>query len=128
MNEERRGKKIMVVDDESDVTVLYKIILSYYGFVVDTFNEPKEALLGFKSHYYDLVILDIKMPGMSGFELYKEIKEKDPSVKACFLTAGDLYHEKSRNKEYSTLDKELFILKPIENKELIEKIKHLISK
>jgi DNA-binding response OmpR family regulator len=128
MNEGRKGKKIMVVDDESDVTVFYRITLEYYGFVVDTFNEPKEALLDFKSGYYDLVILDIKMPDISGFELYKEMKEKDPTVKACFLTASDLYHEKFRNKEYSTLDKELFILKPIENRELIEKIKQLISK
>jgi DNA-binding response OmpR family regulator len=128
MNEGRKGKKIMVVDDESDVTVFYRITLEYSGFIVHTFNEPKEALLGFKSRYYDLVILDIKMPGMSGFELYNEMKEKDPTVKACFLTASDLYHEKFRNKEYSTLDKELFILKPIENKELIEKIKQLLSK
>ena len=117
----------MVVDDESDVTIFYRITLEYYGFVVDTFNEPREALLSLKSDYYDLVILDIKMPDMNGFELYKEMKEKDPAVKACFLTC-DLYYEKFRNKEYSTLDKELFIRKPIENQELIEKIKQLISR
>lgn len=118
----------MVVDDESDVTIFYRITLEYYGFIVDTFNEPREALLSLKSDYYDLVILDIKMPDMNGFELYKEMKEKDPAVKACFLTASDLYYEKFRNKEYSTLDKELFIRKPIENQELIEKIKQLISR
>jgi DNA-binding response OmpR family regulator len=118
----------MVVDDESDVTIFYRITLEYYGFIVDTFNEPRKALLSLKSDYYDLVILDIKMPDMNGFELYKEMKEKDPAVKACFLTASDLYYEKFRNKEYSTLDKELFIRKPIENQELIEKIKQLISR
>ena len=118
----------MVVDDESDVTIFYRITLEYYGFIVDTFNEPREALLSLKSDYYDLVILDIRMPDMNGFELYKEMKEKDPAVKACFLTASDLYYEKFRNKEYSTLDKELFIRKPIENQELIEKIKQLISR
>lgn len=128
MNEEMRRKKIMVVDDESDVTIFYRLTLEYYGFVVDTFNKPKEALLSFKSCYYDLVILDIKMPEMNGFELYKELKEKDSTVKACFFTASDLYHKTFRNKEYSTLDKELFILKPIENKELIEKIEQIISK
>ncbi len=128
MNEGIRGKKIMVVDDESDVTIFCRITLEYYGFIVDTFNEPREALLSLKSDYYDLVILDIKMPDMNGFELYKEMKEKDPAVKACFLTASDLYYEKFRNKEYSTLDKELFIRKPIENQELIEKIKQLISR
>jgi len=51
------------------------------GFVVDTFNEPKEALSNFKPNYYDLIILDIKMPNMDGFELYREMKEKDPNIK-----------------------------------------------
>ena len=82
MDEWIRGKPIMVVDDESDLTVFYKISLEYYGFVVDTFNGPKEALSSFKSNYYDLVILDIKMPEMNGFELYREIKEIDLTVKA----------------------------------------------
>ena len=127
MDEGIRGKQIMVVDDEPDITVFCKISLEYYGFVVDTFNEPKEALSSFKSNYYDLVILDIKMPNMDGFELYQEIKEKDPAVKACFLTASELYHEAYRDKDYSTLDKELFICKPVENEELIKKIKLLIS-
>ena len=127
MDEWIRGKSIMVVDDESDLTVFYKISLEYYGFVVDTFNEPKEALSSFKSNCYDLVILDIKMPEMDGFELYREIKEIDPTVKACFLTASELYHEEYRDKAYCTLDKELFIRKPVENEELIKKIKRLIS-
>ncbi|MGH9977156.1 MAG: response regulator [Nitrososphaeraceae archaeon] len=127
MDEWKKGKQIMVVDDESDLTVFYKISLEYYGFVVDTFNDPKEALSSFKSNNYDLVILDIKMPDMDGFELYREIKEMDPTVKDCFLTASELYHEENRDKEYSTLSNELFIRKPIENEELIEKIKRLIS-
>jgi DNA-binding response OmpR family regulator len=128
MDEWIRGKQIMVVDDESDLTVFYKISLEYYGFVVDTFNEPKEALSSFKSNYYDLVILDIKMPDIDGFELYREIKEIDPTVKACFLTASELYHEEYRDKDYRTLDKELFVRKPVGNEELVEKIKRLISK
>lgn len=64
MDEWIRGKQIMVVDDESDLTEFYKISLEHYGFVVDTFNEPKEALSSFESNYYDLIILDIKMPNM----------------------------------------------------------------
>ena len=121
-------KQIMVVDDESDLTLYYRTSLEYYGFIVDTFNEPTKALSNFKSDYYDLVILDIKMPDMNGFELYTKLKERDPKVKACFLTASELYYEEFRDKGYSTLDKELFIRKPIENDELIEKIKRLIPK
>ena len=126
MDEGINRKKIMVVDDESDLTLYYRMSLEYYGFTVDTFNEPKEALSDFKPHHYDLVILDIIMRDMNGFELYREIKKIDPTVKACFLTASDLYYIKFRDKEYDLLDKELFIRKPIENEELIEKIKRLI--
>ena len=121
-------KQIMVVDDESDLTLFYQMSLEYYGFVVDTFNEPKEALSNFKPNYYDLIILDIKMPNMDGFELYREMKEKDPYIKVCFLTASELYYEEFRDREFSTLDKELFIRKPIGNEDLTKKIKRLVSK
>ena len=120
-------ERIMIVDDESDITVFCKISLEYYGYEVDTFNEPKKALSKFKPNYYDLVILDIKMPEMNGFELHKWIKEIDPNVKACFLNASELYYKEFRTKEYWTLDKELFIRKPVENQELIDEIKRLIE-
>jgi DNA-binding response OmpR family regulator len=127
MDDEIRGKRIMVVDDEHDLTLFYRMSLEYHGFEVETFNDPSQALSNFKTDYYDLIILDIKMPNMDGFELYKEIKEKDPNIRACFLTASELYYKKFRSREYSTLDKELFIHKPIENEELIQEIKRLIS-
>jgi DNA-binding response OmpR family regulator len=128
MNDRIRGKRIMVVDDEHDLTLFYRISLEYYGFEVETYNDPERALLSFKPDYYDLIILDIKMPDMDGFQLYREIKEKDPNAKACFLTASELYYKEFRTKEYSALDKELFIRKPIRNVELIKEIKRLIRK
>jgi DNA-binding response OmpR family regulator len=127
MDDGIRGKRIMVVDDEHDLTLFYRMSLEYHGFEVEAFNDPSQALSNFKTDYYDLIILDIKMPNMDGFELYKEIKEKDPNIRACFLTASELYYKKFRSREYSTLDKELFIHKPIENEELIQEIKRLIS-
>ena len=65
MDEWIRGKQIMIVDDDSDLTLFCKMSLEYYGFVVDTFNEPKEALSSFKPNYYDLVILDIRITSHS---------------------------------------------------------------
>jgi DNA-binding response OmpR family regulator len=128
MSKGRKEIRIMIVDDESDVTLFCRASLEYYGFKVDVFNEPKEALSNFKPNYYDLVILDIKMPNIGGFELYSKIKENDPNVRACFLTANERYYEEFREKEYSTLAKELFIHKPVGHEEMIEKIKQLISK
>jgi DNA-binding response OmpR family regulator len=74
MGEKIKGKRIMVVDDESDLTLFYRVSLEY-GFEVETFNDPRKALSNFKPGYYDLVILDIKMPGIEGFELYTKIQK-----------------------------------------------------
>ena len=73
MDDEIRGKRIMVVDDEHDLTLFYQMCLEYYGFKVEIYTDPKKALSNFKPDYYDLIILDIKMPNIDGFELYKEI-------------------------------------------------------
>ena len=117
----------MVVDDESDLTLFYRMSLEYYGFEVDAFNEPKKALSNFKPDYYDLVVLDIKMPDMDGFELYNEILKIDSKSNVCFLTASELYYKEFREKEYSAIDKDLFIRKPIRNEELIKEIYRLIE-
>jgi len=93
-----------------------------------TFNDPQEALSKFKPGSYDLIILDIKMPKMDGFELYHEIKKKDNNAKVCFLTASELYYEEFRNKEYRALDRNLFIRKPIDNEDLVKEINKMIKK
>ncbi len=117
----------MVVDDEPDLTMLSKLALEYHGFKVDTFNDPREALSNYKTDLYDLVILDIKMPKMDGFQLYDEMRRKDQKTKICFLTASELYYEQFRKKEYDAIDKNLFIRKPIENEELLKEIKRIMS-
>jgi DNA-binding response OmpR family regulator len=120
-------KKILVVDDEADLTMLCGLALEYYGFKVDTFTDPQEALSNYKPGYYDLVILDIMMPKMDGFQLYGEIKKKDQKAKVCFLTASELYYEEFREKEYNAIDKTLFIQKPIQNEELLKEVNRRIS-
>jgi DNA-binding response OmpR family regulator len=127
MNEKSERNRILVVDDEADLTLFYRLSLEYHGFEVESFNDSRKALSNFKPNYYDLAILDIKMPNMDGFELYRKIKEIDPNVKVCFLTASELYYQEFREKEYNALDKDLFIRKPIGNDELIKEIKRLIS-
>jgi DNA-binding response OmpR family regulator len=121
------SKKILVVDDEADLTMLCRLALEYHGFHVDTSNDPREALSNYKPDYYDLIILDIKMPKMDGFQLYDEIKKKDQKAKVCFLTASELYYEQFRKREYDAIDKNLFIRKPIENEELLKEVNRIMS-
>jgi DNA-binding response OmpR family regulator len=125
--EQQEQKKILVVDDEADLTMLCRLALEYHGFKVNTFNDPQEALSNYKPEYYDLVILDIKMPKMDGFQLYDEIKKKDQKAKVCFLTASELYYQEFRRREYDAIDKNLFIRKPIENEELLKEVNRIIS-
>ena len=122
------NKRILVVDDEPDLTQVSTLALEYHGFKVDSFNDPQEALSKFKPGSYDLIILDIKMPKMDGFELYHEIKKKDDNAKACFLTASELYYEEFRKKEYCALDRNLFIQKPIDNEDLVKQINKMLKK
>jgi DNA-binding response OmpR family regulator len=70
MSHPQQGQaKILVVDDEADLTMLCRLALEYHGFKVDSFNDPQEALSSYKPDFYDLIILDIKMPKMDGFQL-----------------------------------------------------------
>jgi DNA-binding response OmpR family regulator len=128
MGNEKRRIRILAVDDEPDLTMLCRMSLEHYGFEVDTFNDPQEALSKFKPGSYDLVILDIKMPKMDGFELYHKIKKKDNNANICFLTASELYYEEFRKKEYYALDKSMFIRKPIDNEELVKEVNKMIKK
>jgi DNA-binding response OmpR family regulator len=120
--------KILIVDDEPDLTQVSTLTLEYHGFKVDSFNDPQEALSKYAPGLYDLVILDVKMPKMGGFELYHEIKKKDNNANVCFLTASELYYEEFRKRKYYALDKNLFIRKPIENEELVKEINKMIKK
>ena len=120
-----RVKKILLVDDESDVLYTIKNILEDNGFQVDTFNDPIISLKSYTSNYYNLVILDIKMPKMDGFELYTKIRVKDPKVKICFLTASEMYYEKfrkTRSEFGRIIGEDCFIQKPIKNEDLVKKL------
>jgi DNA-binding response OmpR family regulator len=121
-------KRILVADDEPDLTQVSALALEYHGFKVDSFNDPQEALSKFEPGLYDLIILDIKMPKMDGLELCHEIKKKDNNAKVCFLTASELYYEEFRKKEYCALDRNLFIQKPVDNEDLVKEINKMLKK
>jgi DNA-binding response OmpR family regulator len=119
--------RILLVDDEPDINAALSVVLKRAGYDVDTFDNPFIALEKLKPGFYGLIILDVKMPQMDGFELYREIKKVDRKAKICFLTASELYYENFRKEKFADLDKELFIIKPISNAELLKKIDFILK-
>jgi CheY-like chemotaxis protein len=126
--DKEKKRKILVVDDEPDNTSIFSMGLEDGGFEVDAFTDPLLALSKFKSDHkkYDLLILDIKMPDMNGFELYEEIRKIDNKVKTCFLTAyGEGYTEEF-GRRFSSSTNVSFIRKPIRVDDLVKKVNEMM--
>jgi DNA-binding NtrC family response regulator len=122
------AKNILFIDDDKDVTFTIKTILEETGlFQVNTFNDPNLALKRFKPNFYALVLIDIRMPKMGGFELYEQLKKIDPDIKVCFLTASEMYHQEAREVEHCALNEDLFLQKPISNEDLVREIDNKIN-
>jgi CheY-like chemotaxis protein len=120
--------RILVVDDEPDISLTLEAGLKIVGlFDVDTFNDPEAALKSFKPDFYALVLIDITMPKMDGFQLYERLKKIDPDLKACFLTASEMYHENRRGSAHCALNKDLFLQKPISINDLIMEVNKKIN-
>ena len=124
---DKQRAKILVVDDDHDVAITLKAILegeeeSSKEFELDVFNDPGLALSNFKAGWYDLLLLDILMPKMNGFELYQQLKNIDDKVKVCFITAYEIYYRALRDL-FPTIEVDCFIAKPIGKKELVSRIK-----
>jgi DNA-binding response OmpR family regulator len=117
-----RNARILVVDDEEDIASFLKKALENNGFEVTTFVDSVLALSKFQAGYYDLVLLDIKMPKMDGFELYQKLNNIDPQVKICFMTAFDVYTGALRELFPDSYSSVCFVKKPFAVKEFISKI------
>ena len=111
--------RILLVDDDIDITHSFSLALQKDGFIVDTYNDPLMALGDFKADLYDLVLLDIKLPKMDGFELYDRIREIDRRVKVCFISGYQMNYLALREQG---LQIDCFISKPIKIEDLLRKI------
>jgi DNA-binding response OmpR family regulator len=126
--------RILLVDDEQDITFALNIGLEDNGFVVDSFNDPILALQSFKEKNrqendpYALALIDIKMPKMNGFELYNQIRKIDDKVKVCFITAFEIQKDQHFSSITKSNDKYKpnIIRKPIELDELVKRLKAII--
>ena len=92
-----------------------------------SYTDPVKALQEFKPYFYDLVLLDIKMPVLNGFELCKKIIEIDRAVHIIFITASEEYYDKFRSQHFPELGKINYIQKPIGNEELVQIVNMIVA-
>lgn len=122
--------RIMVVDDEKDIlSIIKRGLESKNRFHVDTFIDAENALESLKKRpndYYDLVLTDIRMPKINGFELYRRIKESNPNMKIVFITAFEINKDEF-TKVIPSVDVLDFISKPVSMSTLITKLKSILK-
>lgn len=122
--------RIMVVDDEKDIlSIIKRGLESKNRFHVDTFIDAENALESLKkkpNDYYDLVLTDIRMPKINGFELYRRIKESNPNMKIVFITAFEINKDEF-TKVIPSVDVLDFISKPVSMSTLITKLKSILK-
>jgi len=122
------NKRILIIDDEPDIILTLRMALEQNGFRTDSYSDSILANKNFRAGVYDLVLLDIKMPNVDGFQLYQKIKRTDSRVKICFLTASEFYDEEIRKEQgFEGFNDELFLRKPVEIACLIDTIRPLID-
>ena len=118
------NKQILVVDDDVNISHLVCLYLEKEGYQVTEVARGDEALIAFKKGTYDLVLLDIMLPGLSGLEVLKEIR-KESKVPVIMLTAKDETFDKVLGLELGSDD---YITKPFENKEMVARVKAVLRR
>lgn len=124
------SRRVLLVENEPDVCLVFQMVLQSAGYKCTSYTDSIKALEEFKPNYYDLLIIDIKMPVLNGFEFCEKIREADKSIGIVFLTASEQFYKKVGEEKYPELinysDNIRYVQKPIENEELI-KIVNMIS-
>jgi CheY-like chemotaxis protein len=130
-NQKKKRRRILIVDDEPDTCMSFQTVLEDAGYECMSYTDSIKALQEFRPNYYDLILLDIQMPILNGFELCKKIRELDNTPHVIFITASEEYYEKSRSQDYRELvnnDSNIsYIQTPIGNKELVQIVNMTIA-
>lgn len=90
---QRKKKRILIVDDERDISESIKSVLKSHGYLVDT-SDAVRAYSSYRPHFYDLIILDYRMPNMDGYALFQEIRRINIKQKICFISAYEEFEKK----------------------------------
>ena len=123
-------KRILLVDDDPDITLTFKKGLEEENetsgnkvvLQVFSYNNPLLALSEFKTNFYDLLLIDVNMPKMNGFEFSEKILELDLNVRIYYISAGEMNMGALRE-QYNSLSIGCFIKKPIAMENLVRKVK-----
>ena len=123
----RAFKRVLIVDDHYDTAITFKVALENSSrdkkeFEVYTCNDPLAALMELKPNFYDLLLIDINLPHMNGFELYEKISKIDLNAKVCFMSAGEVNHQAIRE-IHPSLNIGCFMQKPVTIDYLIKRVK-----
>jgi DNA-binding response OmpR family regulator len=129
-DKQRHWKRILIVDDNTDITTTFKSAIEDSNIRIDankrievyTANDPVVALSEFKPNYYDLLLVDINMPRMNGFELCEKILAIDINVKVCFISSGEI-NRKALREIYPSLTVGCYMRKPMTIDYLIKRIR-----
>src|SRR5215467_2401912 len=131
-DQQRFWKRILIVDDDIDVTMTFKEVIEESNNDVDvnkrievyTSNDPVASLSEFKPNFYDLLLVDINMPRMNGFQLSEKILAIDINVRICFMSNGEINREALRE-IYPTRQEGCFIRKPVSIDYLVKRIRSI---
>ena len=127
--DQQSWKRILIVDDNEDVTTTFKVGIEGSNNNADvnkkievcTYNDPVVSLSEFKPNFYDLLLVDINMPQMNGFELCEKMLAIDIDVKVCFMSSGKINREALRD-IYPAISVGCFIRKPVSIDYLVKRI------
>jgi DNA-binding response OmpR family regulator len=117
-------KRILIVDDDSDIALTLRIGLENNDATMQvySYDNPVNALTDFEANFYDLLLIDVNMPLMNGFELCEKLLQKDINVKVCFMTAGEINMDAARE-IHPLMSIGCFIKKPITIDSLARRIR-----
>jgi DNA-binding response OmpR family regulator len=129
-------KRILIVDDDQDITFTFKKAFeeanrisggnNKISFHVNTYNDPVHALSEFKPDFYDLMLVDINMPGMNGFDFCTKILGLDINPRFCFMSSG-LINQEALREQHPSLSIGCFIKKPVTIENLVRRIKEQLE-
>ena len=122
-SESQQLKRILVIDDNPDIVLTLRVGLESDPTIqVFGFDNPVTALIEFKPNFYDLLLIDVNMPVMDGFQLAQNLVRRDLNVRVCFITAGEINTEAARE-VHPLKSIGCFIKKPITTEELLKRIR-----